>query len=125
MRLHSLAVLCSIATNVIAIPYDAHCSPPPAPWRRLSNLIIETIWGLPDEASQQLPDDANRSRAGRKLPRDFLARYGHDVVVRFNISTAEEATALSEAADVLFLDVWEFTEDWVDIRLAKDIVWRR
>lgn len=44
------------------------------------------------------------------------------MVLRFNISSADEAASLSEAADVLLLDVWEFAEDWVDIRLAKDIV---
>ncbi|KAF2100634.1 hypothetical protein NA57DRAFT_74236 [Rhizodiscina lignyota] len=124
MRLLSalpIALLSTLASHTLAIPYDSHCAPP-APWRRLSNLIIEKIWGLSPKASQLSADDTNRSRAGRKIPGDFLARYGHDVVLRFNISTAEEATSLSEAADVLFLDVWEFTEDWVDIRLAKDVV---
>ena len=29
---------------------------------------------------------------------------------------------MGEAADTLLLDVWEFSKDWVDIRLAKDIV---
>jgi len=44
------------------------------------------------------------------------------VVLRFNISTAEEAASLAEAVDVLMLDVWEFAHDWVDIRLSKDII---
>lgn len=54
--------------------------------------------------------------------RNLLARYGEDMVLRFNISNAEEASALAEASDILFLDVWEFNEDWVDIRIAKDVV---
>lgn len=42
--------------------------------------------------------------------------------MRFNIGSAEEASALAEAVNVLFLDVWEFNSDWVDIRLSKDVV---
>jgi extracellular matrix protein 14 len=45
-------------------------------------------------------------------------------VLRFTIRSAEEAKALAEAADILFLDVWEFNEDWADIRVAKDVVSR-
>ncbi|KAF2456401.1 hypothetical protein BDY21DRAFT_287967 [Lineolata rhizophorae] len=52
----------------------------------------------------------------------LMAQYEQDVVLRFNISSADEAVALAEAADVLFLDVWEFTGNWVDIRLSKDVV---
>lgn len=44
------------------------------------------------------------------------------MVLRFEIRSAEEAQALSDAIDVLLLDVWEFTPDWVDIRLSKDVV---
>jgi extracellular matrix protein 14 len=51
-------------------------------------------------------------------------KYGGDVVLRFNISTSEEEAALSEAADTLFLDVWEFADSWVDIRLREDDVRR-
>ncbi|KAI9873782.1 MAG: putative metallocarboxypeptidase ecm14, partial [Watsoniomyces obsoletus] len=34
----------------------------------------------------------------------------------------EEIKALAEAADILYLDVWEVAEEWVDIRIAKDVV---
>ena len=47
------------------------------------------------------------------------------MVLRFNISTSEEEAALSEAADTLFLDVWEFADNWADIRLREDDVRRR
>jgi extracellular matrix protein 14 len=33
-----------------------------------------------------------------------------------------EAAALAEAVTVLMLDVWEFTAEWVDVRLSKDVV---
>ncbi|KAI9804419.1 MAG: putative metallocarboxypeptidase ecm14 [Sarcosagium campestre] len=48
--------------------------------------------------------------------------YGGDIVLRFNVTTSEEAAALSEATNILFLDVWETRDDWVDIRLAKDML---
>ena len=54
----------------------------------------------------------------------MLARYGGDVVLRFRIHQKDEAIALAEAVNVLFLDVWEFNTEWVDIRLAKDVVSR-
>lgn len=44
------------------------------------------------------------------------------MVLRFNLSTAAEEIALAEAADTLFLDVWEFTHNWADIRLREDDV---
>jgi extracellular matrix protein 14 len=44
------------------------------------------------------------------------------VVLRFNLSTSYEEQALAEAADTLFLDVWEFTSNWADIRLREDDV---
>ena len=43
-------------------------------------------------------------------------------MLRFEINSLEEAKALAEAVNVLFLDVWEFTTEWVDIRLSKDVV---
>ncbi|KAL8731436.1 MAG: hypothetical protein Q9166_003411 [cf. Caloplaca sp. 2 TL-2023] len=55
-------------------------------------------------------------------PSILLATYRGDVVLRFNLSSPEDAAALSEAINVLFLDVWEFNADWVDIRLSKDVV---
>ena len=55
-------------------------------------------------------------------PSTLLARYGGDLVLRFEINSIEEAAALAEAVNVLFLDVWEFTTEWVDIRLSKDVV---
>jgi extracellular matrix protein 14 len=44
------------------------------------------------------------------------------VVLRFQINTEQEAKALSQVVDTLFLDVWEGTNEWVDIRIAKDIL---
>jgi extracellular matrix protein 14 len=107
---------------VAAAPHDSvrfpHGAPAshthaPRPWRRLSDAIIRRIWGLPEQ--QTSLGDAER---GSQLD----MRYGEDVVLRFKIRTAEEAQALANAADILFLDVWEFNDDWADLRIAKDVV---
>ena len=43
-------------------------------------------------------------------------------MLRFKINSEEEAKALADVSDILYLDVWESTNKWVDIRLAKDVV---
>ncbi|KAF2638558.1 hypothetical protein P280DRAFT_471159 [Massarina eburnea CBS 473.64] len=94
----------------------------PRPWRKLSEAIIRRIWTLPDEQHSLRPHadhpGAHHPTPGRRL----LALYGGDIVLRFTIRTADEAAALAEASRILFLDVWEFNANWVDIRLAKDTV---
>lgn len=83
-------------------------------WKRVSNRLIDSIWGF-----EETPEDALQKRPAPPLA---VTRYGGDVVIRFNVSTVEETRSLAEAADTLLLDVWEFSQDWVDIRLGKDIV---
>jgi extracellular matrix protein 14 len=92
---------------------------PPRPWRKLSDAIIRRIWRLPEKDASLKANNGETEADGRSL-----AQYGEDIVLRFNISTAEEASALAEAADILFLDVWEFNDNWVDIRIAKGVVRR-
>lgn len=115
------ALVFLIIAVVHAIPSSPHC-PQNAPWRRFSDFLIEAIWG-PSPKSKAKAIDQYRGYNGRQhVPGNFLARYGRDVVLRFNVTTEDEAASLAEAADVLFLDVWDFTEDWLDVRLAKDVV---
>ncbi|KAI4955983.1 putative metallocarboxypeptidase ecm14 [Alternaria rosae] len=115
-----------------AAPHDAAPSPydagtyatthnaSPRPWRRLSDAIIRRIWKLPED--QKSLDGQNTRTAVDALGDKLVAQYNEDVVLRFKIRTAEEASALADAADVLFLDVWEFNEDWADLRVSKDVV---
>ena len=123
-----LLALCpaALVALVAAAPHESlhhdHPSTPtahaPPPWRRLSDAILRSVWH-PDHPQRTVRVD----NAPSKGPgRDLLARYGNDLVLRFTITTPEEAAALAEAADTLFLDVWEFNADWVDIRIAKDVV---
>jgi extracellular matrix protein 14 len=83
----------------------------------LTNSLISKFWR--PEAERTLPKHSYTpgSRSGR-----LAARYGQDIVLRFNVSTAAEAIAIAEASEDLYLDVWEFNEGWVDIRLAKEVV---
>ncbi|KAF2763473.1 hypothetical protein EJ05DRAFT_507062 [Pseudovirgaria hyperparasitica] len=96
-------------------PYKTQSS-----WRRLSNSIIGRIW----QASEvQAPIQNNhRTDKSKVLPGKLVASYGQDVVLRFSISSAEEAQSLAEASNILFLDVWDFGQTWADIRIAKDVI---
>ena len=120
----ALSLLLFCPSLIAAAPHESvpnHGEPnhAPRPWRKLSDAIIRKVWGLP-ETQKSLGAD---TEAARGTPgRDLVARYGEDIVLRFNITTPDEASALAKAADILFLDVWEFNSDWVDIRIAKDVV---
>ncbi|KAF2150500.1 hypothetical protein K461DRAFT_287327 [Myriangium duriaei CBS 260.36] len=89
-----------------------------SPWRVISDKVISKIWDL---------DHSTLSKSGSvpgvnwdEPPLTTKSRHGEDLVLRFNISTAEEADKLAEVANHMYLDVWDQTETWVDVRLAKD-----
>lgn len=91
----------------------------------LRNTVIEKLFGVPPKGSQKKGCHKSSLTSGlpsSKLPASLLTKYGGDVVLRFNLTTPAEEAALAEAADDLFLDVWEFTDNWADIRLGKDDV---
>ncbi|KAK4561750.1 putative metallocarboxypeptidase ecm14 [Recurvomyces mirabilis] len=113
-----VAAIPSPAAYVEQRPFSAPAPPTRSRWRTLSNKLIDTVFGDPHD--QTRPDRI--LRGNKQAPPHTFARYGSDIVLRFNVSTAEEAKSLAEAADTLILDVWEYAEDWVDIRLNKDIV---
>jgi len=82
---------------------------------------VEKVFGLPPKPAKA-DFDASLSRSSSQLPSTLLAKYGGEVVLRFNLSTPYEERMLAEAADTLFLDVWEFTSNWADIRLREEDV---
>jgi len=104
MRLAILSAL--LLSLVTAAPHSdaitSH-SHTPRPWRRLSDSIVNRIWGFPTQ-QKSLGDFGGAQAAAEKQD----SRYGEDVVLRFKIRTAEEAAALAEAVDILFLDVCKF-----------------
>lgn len=84
------------------------------------NSVIQSIWQIHSDNVLYNANERDSKTSGP--PPTLVARYGGDLVLRFTINSAEEAAGLAEGAIVLFLDVWEFTTDWVDIRLSKDVV---
>ena len=130
--LRTVLIFLTLASRVVSIPTSESFSQsslepklayitrevPAGPFRRLRDAIIESIWSTPSKATQKSSPSTGPARA----PDNFRARYGGDVVLRFRIKTQEEAEAISEAADILYLDIWEATKDWVDIRIAKEVV---
>jgi extracellular matrix protein 14 len=121
MRASSLllvAVSTLLAPTATAVP--SHPQPPPPSqhpshrpaWRSVTDAIVRNIWSPPVHSRPE-PAAVNSLKHHK---------HSDDVVVRFNISNAQDATSLADAADTLFLDLWEFTDDWVDIRLQKDLI---
>ncbi|KAI4286888.1 MAG: hypothetical protein L6R35_003857 [Caloplaca aegaea] len=96
--------------------------PTKSTFSRLRDSLIRSIWSIPCNENGKISGAKATASGSGAPPSTLLARYGGDVVLRFNIRSPEEAVALTEAVNVLFLDVWEFNSDWVDIRLAKDVV---
>lgn len=93
---------------------------PQLTWIR--DTLIEKVIG-PRLKSGKLvsskPSSVSRPSSS-ELPANLLAKYGGDVVLRFNLSTPAEEKALAEVADTLYLDIWDFTNNWADIRLRED-----
>jgi extracellular matrix protein 14 len=86
----------------------------------LRNTFVRAAHQLPQESAKNVPVTTRQSNS--KLPSKLLAHYHKDVVLRFNLSTPYEEQMLATAADRLLLDVWEFTNNWADIRLGEDVV---
>lgn len=88
----------------------------------LRNAGITKLYGKPLKAPTKFNEKFTKQPSSSKLPAKLLAHYGKDVVLRFNITTPYEEQMLAEVADHLLLDVWEFTDNWADIRLREDTV---
>lgn len=55
------------------------------------------------------------------IPADLGRRFKDEIIIRFNVSTAEEEQALAEATERLFLDIWSW-DGTVDLRVQKNHV---
>ena len=94
---------------------------PPSIYDRVRSVIQTIISGTPVRScNDSISLDSRVSNSSP--PNTLLERYGKEVVLRFTFSSVEEAKALAEAISVLYLDVWDSAEQWVDVRLSKDVV---
>lgn len=89
-----------------------------AQWR---DRAVQLVWEAPRQAARDAVDRLSSLGDGN-IPTSWPTQYGGDVVLRFRIQSEAESAALAEAVTVLFLDVWEFTAEWADIRLSKRVV---
>jgi extracellular matrix protein 14 len=53
---------------------------------------------------------------------DQLRVYEDHFVIRFNVSTLEDEASLRRAIDRMLVDVWDFTDNYADVRLESE--WR-
>ncbi|KAJ5122707.1 hypothetical protein N7448_003840 [Penicillium atrosanguineum] len=88
-------------------------SPDPRPWTRLRDWVIESVWGTGHS-------QCHHKYAGP--PSTVRDRYETDVVLRFHLRHPDEAAALASASQMLVLDIWAITSEFVDIRLAEDMI---
>ena len=83
---------------------------------RICDGFIEAVW--PRYRNSQ----SKNSKPQTSSPSKLQSRYGDDVVLRFKIKTEDEAKLFAEAVDMLFLDVWEASKDWADVRISKKVL---
>ncbi|CAG8193476.1 unnamed protein product [Penicillium olsonii] len=118
MRFLPILVAATVFPLISAVPAGSSTplqldpqSDPRRPWTKLRDWVIGSIWNLDHTCSKYSAPPAN-----------IHARYGSDVVLRFLLRRPDEAEALAAASQVLFLDTWAITSEFVDIRLAEDMI---
>ncbi|KAK5069328.1 putative metallocarboxypeptidase ecm14 [Lithohypha guttulata] len=83
---------------------------------KLCAEIIEKIWPHYKKASSRASKPQSAS------PSKVLSKYGDDVVLRFRLRTQNEASAFAEAVEGLYLDLWEASDDWADVRISQKVL---
>lgn len=124
---YGAAVLSSVVgAATIPVPATSHNVMPPLPLSELPDHNPLPTW------SERLRGLSARllGRSGRHGWRHHeqkhfssgpsqMSRYSGDIVLRFNLTTQVQGQALVDASQILFLDVWSSTKDYVDIRLPE------
>lgn len=80
---------------------------------KVYSSLIERFWPHCKEVS---------SRKQKPQTAKVSSKYSDDVVLRFKIKNQDEAQAFAEAVNTLYLDVWEASRDWADVRLSKKVL---
>lgn len=92
-----------------AAPHDSPSNANPF-LTRLRDYVVELIFGKPAPA---LP--------ARPPRRNIWAAYEDDIVVRFNLTEPHEESAIADAVDRLYKDVWAYGSGYVDIRKGPHV----
>ncbi|CAG8924560.1 unnamed protein product [Penicillium salamii] len=121
MRLLPILVAATVVPLISAVPAGSSITPPlqldhpqsdpRRPWTKIRDWVIGSIWNLDRTCSKY-----------SSPPSNIHQRYGSDVVLRFLLRQPDEAEALSAASQVLYLDTWAITSEFVDIRLAEEMI---
>lgn len=127
MLLHyfiSFALISFVGAATIQ-PRSRVTAPSPAPVQRLVTYDKTTSWSLLRRLWNVIfASDLNTARVEDhgNAPNHHLLRYQNDIVLRFNISSSDEARSMAEAVNSLYLDVWSTTKEHVDVRLPHGTV---
>ena len=124
MKLTTAAILASLAFGDLATSADIsrHTHGGLATSRAQHSRLFPILTNLRDRTIEFIFGRHPTKDASPLVPNDPRVQYANELVLRFNLTTESEESALSEAASRLFLDVWAFTSEYVDIRLHNDEV---
>lgn len=105
----------------ISLPSDASSLPRVAPsqihnGRSYFSRLLDLPLGW---ASKRPKKGLNQWLDTHQKLLENLQRYENEVVIRFNVSTNAHEAALRKAIDQMLLDVWDFTDNYTDIRIES------
>ncbi|KAF9870849.1 zinc carboxypeptidase [Colletotrichum karsti] len=118
LSLASVALLAPPADAARIDPYHNDRNAPASLFPLLTWLrdsAIELVFGPAPGAKSAASHSAHK---GNKAT--LRTKYNDQVVLRFNLTTPDQETAFAESAARLFLDVWAFNREYVDVRLRND-----
>ncbi|KAI1361032.1 hypothetical protein F5Y08DRAFT_30221 [Xylaria arbuscula] len=112
-RIPSLSPVRGSSSSRLPITLDPQSLPP------TSSASRSFLRRLFDRLSSASSSHTATSRWVDDRPRliQGLKEYEDEVVIRFNISNSQHVAALRTVVDRMLLDVWDFTESHVDIRI--------
>ncbi|KAF4874341.1 putative metallocarboxypeptidase ecm14 [Colletotrichum siamense] len=115
----SAASLTLLAPSAKAARIDLHHNDHNSPTSRIFPILTWLRDGAIEFVFGPAPARSTARPASHKGKASLRTKYNDQVVLRFNLTIPEEETVFSEAATRLFLDVWAFNHDYVDIRIRN------
>ncbi|KAI3318222.1 hypothetical protein HD806DRAFT_322328 [Xylariaceae sp. AK1471] len=122
LRIPGLPATRDAAGPALRIPTSPTLRPPTSTSTHSSRSFLRRLFDrLSSTSSSHASASGSLTRWINDRPRlmESLKDYEDQVVIRFNISTAQHETALRTVVDRMLLDVWDFANNHVDIRLPS------